>query len=77
MVGDGDEEEEIVESVDTSSSSGSGGDNGGLRASPRQTFHQVPPQQGSLNIDAPVATRPGPQVEDELDIPAFLRRQAN
>ncbi len=71
------EEEEIVESVDTSSSSGSAGDNGGLRASPRQTFHQVPPQQGSLNIDAPVATRPGPQVEDELDIPAFLRRQAN
>jgi cell division protein FtsZ len=73
------EEEEIAETADTASSGGSAGNAGGLRASPRQSYHQVPPQQGSLNIDAPApaATRPGPQVEDELDIPAFLRRQAN
>ena len=71
-------------------SSSAGGDAGagdaggaGLRAPTKQTsYHaqQQPYQQGSLNIDtppAPAATRPGPQVEDELDIPAFLRRQAN
>ncbi len=34
------------------------------------------PAQGSLNIDAPAA-RPVQQVEEGLDIPAFLRRQAN
>ncbi|HEY8190124.1 MAG TPA: cell division protein FtsZ [Micavibrio sp.] len=73
------EEEEIAETTDAASSGGSAGNAGGLRASPRQPYHQVPPQQGSLNIDAPApaAARPGPQVEDELDIPAFLRRQAN
>ncbi len=32
--------------------------------------------QGSLNIDAPAA-QPKEKSEDELDIPAFLRRQAN
>jgi cell division protein FtsZ len=30
--------------------------------------------QGQLNIDAPAKPK---QSEDELDIPAFLRRQAN
>ena len=42
----------------------------GLRASQR-------PLQGSLNIEAPVAARPAEPADDELDIPAFLRRQAN
>lgn len=42
----------------------------GLRASQR-------PLQGSLNIEAPTATRPAEPADDELDIPAFLRRQAN
>lgn len=42
----------------------------GLRAAQR-------PLQGSLNIEAPSASRPAEQVDDELDIPAFLRRQAN
>ncbi len=42
----------------------------GLRASQR-------PLQGSLNIEAPSATRPAEPTDDELDIPAFLRRQAN
>ena len=42
----------------------------GLRASQR-------PLQGSLNIEAPAATRPAEPADDELDIPAFLRRQAN
>lgn len=34
------------------------------------------PSQGSLNISAP-ARKPGSKIDDELDIPAFLRRQAN
>jgi cell division protein FtsZ len=60
---------------------------GGLRAPAKQSSYHAQQnasyQQGRLNIDAPavaaapVATRPGPQVEDELDIPALLRRQAN
>jgi len=33
------------------------------------------PSQGSLNIDAP--SKPSSGSEDDLDIPAFLRRQAN
>jgi cell division protein FtsZ len=36
---------------------------------------QEAPAQGQLNIDAPAAAPKGN--EDELDIPAFLRRQAN
>lgn len=43
-----------------------------LRATPAQAER---PAQGSLNIDAPSAPRHN--AEDELDIPAFLRRQAN
>ena len=42
----------------------------GLRASQR-------PLQGSLNIEAPSASRSAEPADDELDIPAFLRRQAN
>ena len=77
------DEDRMVDGNDTSGSSGgSSGDasSGGLRAPSRQTSYQASApsyQQGSLNIDAPAATRPGPQIEDELDIPAFLRRQAN
>jgi hypothetical protein len=47
-------------------SAGSAGGAGGLRAPGR-------PTQGSLNIDATVSEG----TESELDIPAFLRRQAN
>ena len=38
---------------------------------------KAPPalSQGSLNIDSP--SKPSSQADDELDIPAFLRRQAN
>ncbi len=80
-------EEEVMDVSE--GETGNGGDEDGLRAAPRQqqqqpyqqsyqpSPYQQAPQQGSLNIDAPVATRPGPQVDDELDIPAFLRRQAN
>ncbi|MGZ9109050.1 MAG: cell division protein FtsZ [Micavibrio sp.] len=76
-------EEDIVVNESDTDTTGSAGESDGLRAAPRQqqqsyqSYHQQAPQQGSLNIDAPVATRPGPQVDDELDIPAFLRRQAN
>jgi cell division protein FtsZ len=78
-------EEEAVAVEGEGDTTGDTGESGGLRAAPRQSYQQSyqsasynqAPQQGSLNIDAPVATRPGPQVDDELDIPAFLRRQAN
>jgi cell division protein FtsZ len=78
-------EEEAVAVEGEGETTGDTGESGGLRAAPRQSYQQSyqsasyhqAPQQGSLNIDAPVATRPGPQVDDELDIPAFLRRQAN
>ncbi len=43
-----------------------------LRAMPRSAEL---PAQGQLNIDSPAATRP--KGDEELDIPAFLRRQAN
>ncbi len=51
---------------------GGGGFHTSLRASPRLSEN---PAQGQLNIDAPSATRA--KSEEELDIPAFLRRQAN
>lgn len=79
------QEEDVLEKTG-GEASGNGGDTDGLRAAPRQQQHQQSyqsspyqqaPQQGSLDIDVPVATRPGPSVDDELDIPAFLRRQAN
>ena len=38
---------------------------------------QGPAKQGQLNIDAPSAPAATKNPEDELDIPAFLRRQAN
>ncbi len=42
-----------------------------LRSSPMQSA----PSQGSFNMDAP--SRPAAAKEEDLDIPAFLRRQAN
>ncbi|MFA5593527.1 MAG: cell division protein FtsZ [Micavibrio sp.] len=51
---------------------GGGGFHNSLRAAPRIAEN---PAQGQLNIDAPAASRP--KNEEELDIPAFLRRQAN
>jgi cell division protein FtsZ len=45
----------------------------GLRAAPRAAAPA--PVQGRLNIDQPAA--PAKQGEDELDIPAFLRRQTS
>jgi len=52
-------------------SSSSGGFHSGLRA--EKTTDK--PSQGKLNIDSPAATRS--TSEEDLDIPAFLRRQAN
>jgi len=51
---------------------GTGGYHSALRAAPRIADA---PAQGQLNIDSPAATRA--KNEEELDIPAFLRRQAN
>ena len=53
--------------------SGGGGFHSALRATPRASEL---PAQGLLNIDAPAATRQQ-AAEGDLDIPAFLRRQAN
>ena len=64
------QEDEDVGSDDQGSAAT--GTTGGLRVTPRLA---EAPSQGRLNIDAPAAARP--QSEDELDIPAFLRRQAN
>jgi len=45
-------------------------------AAPQESRKAPPPlSQGSLNIDSP--SKPAAQADDELDIPAFLRRQAN
>ncbi|MCB9988582.1 MAG: cell division protein FtsZ [Rhodospirillales bacterium] len=62
-----------------STQQGQGGNAGrppmGLHA-PR-TQGGAAPSQGNLAIDSPSVTRAEVQKEDELDIPAFLRRQAN
>lgn len=42
----------------------------------RKPLTESAPAQGSLNIDAPAAPAKN-KADDELDIPAFLRRQAN
>lgn len=70
--------EEAGESDQQSSGGGqqSGSFGGGLRAQ-RQMTGTGGPAQGQLNIDAPAAAPRPEQNEDNLDIPAFLRRQAN
>ncbi len=56
-------------------SSGSGNGGGlGLRAPQRAAAPAKTPAQGRLNIDAPATQK---SEEDELDIPAFLRRQTS
>lgn len=47
----------------------------GMGASPKGA-QIADPAQGTLNMSAP-AKKPGSKIDDELDIPAFLRRQAN
>lgn len=64
-------EPEQQETPQQSAQSGQGGFHSGLRAERPLTA----PSQGQLNIDAPSAERP--KSEEDLDIPAFLRRQAN
>jgi cell division protein FtsZ len=73
--------EETVQTDDTNygggvqqqqAATGTGGFHSSLRATPRISEN---PAQGQLNIDAPAASRA--KSEEELDIPAFLRRQAN
>lgn len=54
-----------------STSTSSGGFHSGLRAERMSES----PSQGKLNIDSPAA--PQANAEEDLDIPAFLRRQAN
>ena len=47
-----------------------------VRAPDAQPSTSTAPAQASLNISAP-AGKPSVNIDDELDIPAFLRRQAN
>jgi len=51
------------------------GNQGGFHSGLRAERPLTAPSQGQLNIDAPSAERP--KGEEDLDIPAFLRRQAN
>jgi cell division protein FtsZ len=70
------EEEESRQS--SGSSDSNGGFHSGLRAPQggyQQAQENVSPSQGKLNIDSPAA--PQNSSEEDLDIPAFLRRQAN
>ncbi len=69
----GDQKEE----GETSSSAGSQGSAGGFHASRMgggNAQAAEAPSQGKLNIESPAAPKAN---EDDLDIPAFLRRQAN
>jgi cell division protein FtsZ len=68
-------EEEVFDTNggNAQAATGTGGyHNSALRAAPRLADA---PAQGQLNIDSPAASRA--KNEEELDIPAFLRRQAN
>jgi cell division protein FtsZ len=65
-------EEENFTDATPQAATGTGGFHNSLRAAPRVSEN---PAQGQLNIDAPAATRAA--AEGDLDIPAFLRRQAN
>jgi cell division protein FtsZ len=67
MHGDDNREEAAT---DTSKS---GETSGGFQSGLTAEKHTDAPSQGQLNIDSPAA----PAKEDDLDIPAFLRRQAN
>lgn len=61
---------------ETKGSSDSQGSAGGFHSNVRLTSAQAvdAPSQGQLNIETPAAPKAN---EDDLDIPAFLRRQAN
>jgi len=57
------------------SEEGGQGSSGGFHSGLRAERTQNSPSQGKLNIDSPSA--PQSNAEEDLDIPAFLRRQAN
>ncbi len=67
------EEETYTDATPQAAVAGGGGFHSALRAAPRVSEN---PAQGQLNIDAPSASR-NAKTDEELDIPAFLRRQAN
>jgi cell division protein FtsZ len=69
MHGEDRDENQTDDKTETTSGESSGGFKSGLTAEKNTES----PSQGQLNIDSPAA----PAKEDDLDIPAFLRRQAN
>jgi cell division protein FtsZ len=76
----GGEEEKESQTGKSSSTGSSGGfhSSTGIRAPQEGNAQatQAAPSQGQLNIDSPAAA-PRANEEENLDIPAFLRRQAN
>ncbi len=70
------EEEQSSGSSEQQGSASSGGFDGGLRAQ-RTASASGGPAQGQLNIESPAAQPAPRENEDNLDIPAFLRRQAS
>lgn len=72
----GGSEHEAMETGESSQgSSSSTGSSGGFHSGLSAQRNADAPSQGKLNIDSPSASRS--KNEDDLDIPAFLRRQAN
>ncbi|HPD82964.1 MAG TPA: cell division protein FtsZ [Alphaproteobacteria bacterium] len=73
----GGDHQDQIEETGAQSSSGTQS-SGGFHAGGRTGFGQQPnidaPSQGKLDIETPAAPKAN---EDDLDIPAFLRRQAN
>lgn len=69
-----DAQEENTQASQTDGGGEEGG-NGGFHSGLRADRNNDAPSQGKLNIDSPAAPRSNN--EEDLDIPAFLRRQAN
>jgi len=73
---DAEREEETQTDTGAQSGTGSSGSfHSGLSAKTQNAAPLTNPSQGQLNIDSPSANRS--KSEEDLDIPAFLRRQAN
>ncbi|MCB9965942.1 MAG: cell division protein FtsZ [Rhodospirillales bacterium] len=66
----------FLERITTLTQTVRGGNHAGHPSSPAQPPVPQTPMQGSLAIDTPSA-KPQARDENDLDIPAFLRRQAN
>jgi cell division protein FtsZ len=73
--GFGHSSQEAQGSGEASQGSQGSGSSGGFHSGLRAERTSEAPSQGQLNIDSPAASRA--KSDEDLDIPAFLRRQAN